>query len=197
MNTLTPKLLNKISKISQELGTIKTDSSAAYGNTDFKYISLDSLLEKIRPHLKKHKLCLTFDFSHDTAQLLIYDFEVNNEEDDNSYQNNALQLRCPFIISDKMPDKLKAMGACMTYTKRYLLGNLFNFVTSKDHEAETKNMNHGEIKFETRENKETFKCYKCNNLINDTSSSYITKDGKARLMKCPACSEFIKIESFK
>lgn len=82
------------------------------------YVSLDSIVEKLTPHLDKQWL-LVYHFT-ESKQIVT---EVVDTEDD-----SAVQSSFPLIDSND-PQKL---WSCITYAKRYNLGQLFNIVTDRD-----------------------------------------------------------------
>lgn len=84
------------------------------------YVSLDSIVEKLTPIL-------------DTLELVIVHRTENKEiitmvVDADSESSEMVESRFPLIESND-PQKL---GSCITYAKRYNLGQIFNIITDRD-----------------------------------------------------------------
>lgn len=84
-----------------------------------KYVSLDSIVEKLTPIL-------------DEKKLVVYHFTDNKEIVtnliDTEKETDFIQSRFPLIDSND-PQKL---GSCITYAKRYNLSQIFNIITDRD-----------------------------------------------------------------
>lgn len=84
-----------------------------------KYVSLDSIVEKLTPIL-------------DEKKLVVYHFTDNKEIVtnliDTEKETDCIQSRFPLIDSND-PQKL---GSCITYAKRYNLSQIFNIITDRD-----------------------------------------------------------------
>ncbi len=86
-----------------------------------KYVSLDSIVSKLTPHLDKQWLLVI----HFTKNNEIYTQVIDSESEDGS---DFIESQFPLVQS---PDPQK-LGSCITYAKRYNLWQLFNIVTDWD-----------------------------------------------------------------
>lgn len=84
-----------------------------------KYVSLDSIVSKLTPILDEKKLLVI----HYTENKEIVTKVINTEEED-----IEIESRFPLIESND-PQKL---WSCITYAKRYNLGQIFNIITDRD-----------------------------------------------------------------
>ena len=82
------------------------------------YVSLDSIVEKLTPYLDKHNLLITH-FTHN-SEIVTKVIDTDEEWE--------VESRFPLIDSND-PQKL---GSCITYAKRYNLGQIFNIITDRD-----------------------------------------------------------------
>ncbi len=83
-----------------------------------KYVSLDSIVEKVTPLLDEQKL-LAVHYTQDKQVVTeIYDIE-----------DNTSVKSCFPLIDSNDPQKL---GSCISYAKRYNLGQIFNIITDRD-----------------------------------------------------------------
>lgn len=125
-------IYKKLQIITTELKNknLKTDTSVAYGTKKFNYISLEGIYEHLLPLLDKNN-CVIY-FTCNGTYLTLY---FQNTEDE---QSREITISIPLITDNELQkDKLKALGSALTYSKRYLLSNLFNIVASEDHEQVT------------------------------------------------------------
>lgn len=83
-----------------------------------KYMSLDNILQVLTPILNKNKWLLFHSTKNKEMVTTIYDLEHDEE----------LSSNFPLIESND-PQKL---GSCITYAKRYNIGQLFNIITDED-----------------------------------------------------------------
>lgn len=89
-----------------------------------KYVSLDSIVEKLTPILDSKKL-LVF---HYTDNKEIVTTLLDTESTDETQETRCIDSKFPLIDSND-PQKL---GSCITYAKRYNLGQIFNIITDRD-----------------------------------------------------------------
>lgn len=82
------------------------------------YVSLDSIVEKLTPILDSQKVLVT----HFTESKEIVTQAIDTED------SSMVTSRFPLIESND-PQKL---GSCITYAKRYNLGQIFNIITDRD-----------------------------------------------------------------
>lgn len=121
----------KLQIITTELnGKIAKDASVNYGSTKFKYMSLDNIYKSLLPLLNENNCIVYFTTNGG--------FLTCNFEDTEDITSRAIITSIPLITENEtQKDKLKALGSALTYSKRYLLANLFNLVASEDHEEVT------------------------------------------------------------
>ncbi len=103
-------------------GLVKS-RSVKYGQTNFKYVPLDDILEKIKENEKWALLQPITDFDGVPA--------VNNiliHESGERIESGVFILR---FTSDKMQD----IGAVITYSRRYSLGAFLGIATETDNDA--------------------------------------------------------------
>lgn len=88
-----------------------------------KYVSLDSIVEKLTPILDSKKL-LVFHYT-DNKEIVtnVIDTEMISDTEEKS-----IDSKFPLIDSND-PQKL---GSCITYAKRYNLSQIFNIITDRD-----------------------------------------------------------------
>ena len=89
-----------------------------------KYVSLDSIVEKLTPILDSKKL-LVF---HYTDNKEIVTTLLDTESTDETQETRCIDSKFPLIDSND-PQKL---GSCITYAKRYNLSQIFNIITDRD-----------------------------------------------------------------
>jgi len=139
------------------------------------YVSLDSIVEKLTPHLDKQWL-LVF---HRTLNKEIVTEVVDIEDD------SAVQSSFPLIDSND-PQKL---GSCITYAKRYNLWQLFNIVTDRDDDGnEASEVEKKEIKKEVKKDWAIHTCTKCGK----DSVAEIFKWTYWDCFKCEHCKNYSK-----
>lgn len=86
-----------------------------------KYVSLDSIVEKVTPLLDEQKL-LALHYTQEKHVVT----EIIDTED-----GTSVKSAFPLIESND-PQKL---GSCISYAKRYNLGQIFNIITDRDDDA--------------------------------------------------------------
>ena len=112
------------------------------------YVSLDSIVEKLTPYLDKHNLLITH-FTHN-SEIVTKVIDTDEEWE--------VESRFPLIDSND-PQKL---GSCITYAKRYNLGQIFNIITDRDDDwNEASEVEKKEIKKEIKKDWTTHTCTKC------------------------------------
>lgn len=133
-----------------------------------KYVSLDSIVSKLTPILDEKWLIVI----HYTQNKEIVTKVINTEEED-----IEIESRFPLIESND-PQKL---WSCITYAKRYNLGQIFNIITDRDDDWNEASENK-EIEEEIEEF-EPAEWFKDENLIKMSSWAYKSPDDAVRLAR--------------
>lgn len=111
---------------------VKKDASNPFFKS--KYMSLDNIVEVLKPILDGHKL-LVYHFTENKEMVTsVHDIE----------SNEYVMSKFPLIESND-PQKY---GSCITYAKRYNLGEIFNIITDEDddgNKASEKVINYQEV----------------------------------------------------
>ena len=114
------KLIEKVDKIQQEIGTLKKNKANPFFKS--KYLDLTAINENLRPLLEKHKVALTqpLTFVESRPALALV---INDLESDEVIREVAL-----------LPDLSDAqkMGGAITYFRRYSLVAYFTIDAEDD-----------------------------------------------------------------
>jgi hypothetical protein len=110
----TTNLYTKLFKI-QGLG-VKKDAQNPFFKSS--YMTLDKIVETLTPLLQENKLLITHRTESKEIVTSVVDTESGEKE----------ESRFPLIETND-PQKY---GSCITYAKRYNLGQLFNIITDED-----------------------------------------------------------------
>jgi len=110
------KLYAKMMTIQKENLAINKDSKNPFYKSN--YISLDNLVSVLTPFLNKLDLFLYHKTENKEVKTTIVDIK-SGEEISSSFP----------MIDDLTPQKL---GSCISYWKRYNIGQLFNIITDRD-----------------------------------------------------------------
>ncbi len=119
-------VIQKIGVIQSELTGLKKDSSGF----NYNYLSLNKLVIALNPHLSKHGLTVCHDVVKKDG-----DWVLCTTVSDGNIDNDVIAF-CPLlgfdkILSGKM-NLMQAIGAAITYARRYNLLNIFNLFASDD-----------------------------------------------------------------
>lgn len=107
----------KIAEIQDEIGVLEKNADNPYYNS--RYLTLDKLVDNLRPLLKKHNLFMTQLPQGEVLKTIVFDFD-----DESSLETNC-QLLCP-------PHDPQKQGSAITYARRYSLGCIFQIQTEED-----------------------------------------------------------------
>jgi len=153
-------VLSKLMEIQKLNLAVKKDEKNPFFKSS--YISLDNLVSTLTPHLNAKGL-LVYHYT-DNKSIVTVVADVDTAE--------IVTSSFPMIESND-PQKL---GSCISYAKRYNLGQLFNIITDRDDDGNTASEKVVE-KVET-------KCEICGEVVNDAVAKY-SKDkfGKVLCMK--------------
>ena len=110
------KLYKKLYDIQEENNVFKKDADNPFFKS--KYLSLEGLMEDLRPILTKHKLLVLHQTMNREVVTKVFDTE-NNAGVGSSFP----------LPEDLTPQKL---GSAITYAKRYNLSQIFNIITDTD-----------------------------------------------------------------
>ena len=114
-------LYNKMWNVQVALGGVQKTAENPYFKSN--YIPLDKIVSELEPRLKSQNLAVFHQTKDGLVKTLVVDLETGE----------SISSDFPLIqLND--PQKL---GSCISYAKRYNLGQLFNIVTDKDDDAET------------------------------------------------------------
>ena len=116
-------LFKAIADFQQEVQVIHK-STQGYGYT---YAELSTILEKINPLLKKHKLGFTQLLNGNSLQTIIFHHESGEHLDSNCNIPQGVQL--------KGMNDFQVLGSAITYIRRYALSAALGLVTDKDTDA--------------------------------------------------------------
>ena len=177
------KINKKLQLITTELkNKITKDASVRYGTTNFKYMSLDNIYNALLPLLDKHDCVVYFNVS-------CTDIECYFRLSESTEERDFIKVSIPLIKDyETQKDKLKALGSALTYSKRYLLANLFNLVASEDHEQVTavNNVDAETITVDDLAPAYDIPCRVCGKNTLNMSAKFEAKDGRF-LAPCTVC----------
>lgn len=117
-------MYEKIAKVQGEIGKLSKDADNPYFKSG--YLTLEKLLDNLRPLLEKHKLVLTqcpsaiIDNGNTVGILKTVITDLENEE----------QLETEMLLASKATDP-QAQGSAITYARRYALMAIFAIVPSE------------------------------------------------------------------
>ncbi len=114
------RLIEKVDKIQQEIGTLKKNKSNPFFKS--KYLDLTAINENLRPLLEKHKVAMTQPCTNVDGRpaLALVLTDLESEE----------QIREVAILPD-LTDAQK-MGGAITYFRRYSLVSYFTIDAEDD-----------------------------------------------------------------
>lgn len=100
--------------------SVKKDAKGVH---NAKYATLDNVIETLTPLLKEHKLLITHRTEDKQVITSVIDIESGERE----------ESKFPLIETND-PQKY---GSCITYAKRYNLGQLLNIITDPDDDGDS------------------------------------------------------------
>lgn len=109
----------KLFEIQKEWAAVKKDGKNLF--TKSSYITLDNIVETLSPVRDKHNIVVF----HRTEDWHVVTTAMDIDDD------TKIESKFKLIES---PDPQK-LWSCITYAKRYNLGQIFNIVTDKDDDA--------------------------------------------------------------
>ena len=142
------------------------------------YVSLDSIVSKLTPHLDKQWLLVTHYTTNGNIVTKVVDVAMDKWE-------FCIESSFPLIQSTD-PQKL---WSCITYAKRYNLWQLFNIVTDRDDDGnEASEVETKETKKEVKKDWAVHTCTKCSK----ESVAEIFKWAYWECFKCEHCKGYSK-----
>lgn len=113
------ELYTKLYTIQKEGLNIAKNATADVGKFSYDYLTLDKLMETLRPILEKHKLLVFHQMI--SGEMITRLVDTENPE--------QIVSSCFPIQKEIEPQKA---GSAVTYGKRYNLGQIFNILTDAD-----------------------------------------------------------------
>lgn len=132
-------LFKALANFQQEVKTIHK-STQGYGYT---YAELSTILDEIKPLLKKHGLGFTQLINGTSIQTLIFHVESGEHIDSTAQIPQGVEL--------KGMNQYQVLGSAITYMRRYTLSAALGLVTDKDTDASGEQIKSETAKEDTRE----------------------------------------------
>lgn len=130
-------LIKALIEFQKEFQGLRPDSTNPYFNS--KYISLDGILETVRPLLAKHGLAVIQEVTADGDRAAVRTILVH--EGGHQYETDWLRMaplkKQPkgYTGPEETSKDPQSMGSAITYAKRYQLGALLGVCESADDDA--------------------------------------------------------------
>ncbi|HDZ04874.1 hypothetical protein LCGC14_0371180 [marine sediment metagenome] len=117
------EILKALFDFQKECKSINLDSEVSFGKTKFKYASLANIVKTIKPVLDRKNLMFFHSTEKDGAvKCHIYHVE------------SGQSMECELLIPNA--GDAKAIGANITYAKRYTLSALLGLITEEDKDVQ-------------------------------------------------------------
>lgn len=117
------KLLKSLSKFQKENITVELDGSVKYGNTNFKYSTLQNLMRSTRDGLIKNDLLVTQIIENGNLVTILY-------------HTSGEQIRSSIHLPEcSNPQDL---GKWISYTRRYQYASILGLVSEDDDDGQVK-----------------------------------------------------------
>ncbi len=95
----------------------------------YKYTSLGNMINTIRPLMIKHGLCFMHDYQHEEKQMVCKVIHSSGE---------MIESSVPFLIDQNgMQKGMQAIGASLTYARRYSLASALGIADEDDTDCAT------------------------------------------------------------
>lgn len=150
-----------------------------------KYVSLDSIVEKLTPILDEFGLVVIHYTENNEVVTMVTDTDIREDEDLRFI--DSIKSRFPLIDSND-PQKL---WSCISYAKRYNLSQIFNIITDRDddwNEASDKVVEHKQKSNKTSSALEKHDCRACGEEVEVS----IFEWQYWPCFKCPKCNKYSK-----
>jgi DNA-directed RNA polymerase subunit RPC12/RpoP len=145
------------------------------------YITLDGILETVRPILSKHGLAVLQEARGCDGSAVVKTYLIH--ESGESFTTDILEMK------PSKPNDPQQMGSCITYAKRYQLAALLGICESIDDDGNT--ATYGANASSNQKGKEdatkTYKCKMCGNEVNDKVAKF--SYGKYQKILCMDCQK--------
>lgn len=125
-----------------ELQSMTLKKSGLNKFAGFQYFELGDFLPEVQNLFAKHGLSSTVNFTANDATLMIVDTDCNEQGE--SGNNSFTMFSCPVVIPTmKGCNEVQALGAMITYIRRYLYVNALEIVEHDALDATTGSDNKG------------------------------------------------------
>jgi len=123
-------VLKKVAEIQKNLLGIKKDKDGH----NYRYVTLNKILVELEPFLKEHNLTILNEVEKNESGTLL---RTTLMDDESKYSVSCPIMGLEGLLNGKT-NLMQAMGAAITYCRRYNLINIFNlFATDDDAEILT------------------------------------------------------------
>lgn len=173
-NTLnTSSLWKAFIEFQKEFKGMKPDATNPFFKSS--YITLDGILETVRPILSKHRLAILQEATGADGSVIVKTYLIH--ESGQIYQTESLAMT-PQKANDP-----QQMGSCITYAKRYQLAALLGICESVDDDGNAATFG-GNIKKKETDNK-VHKCATCGKEVQENVAKFsYSKYKKILCMDC-------------